>query len=98
MLVMFACTLDSLAGNGSAIRLGSIALVGRLVADEEGWFPGGGEDKSLCQPVMNHRNDVAIPFSWTYRKLEVGADATDASAANPGSEVLTETKPEKVSS
>jgi hypothetical protein len=28
----------------------------------------------------------------TYRRLEVGADATEASAANPGSEWLTETE------
>lgn len=29
----------------------------------------------------------------TYRRLDVGADATEASAANPGSEVLKETDP-----
>jgi hypothetical protein len=35
-----------------------------------------------------------VLYVLTYRRLEVGADATEARAANPGSEVLTVVEPE----
>ena len=36
-----------------------------------------------------------VLYVLTYRRLEVGADATEARAANPGSEVLTVVELEK---
>jgi hypothetical protein len=55
------------------------------------------------QEVSSTKDTVSLGSSslstcmQTYRRFEVGADATEASAASPGREVLKETDPGKLS-
>lgn len=101
MFAMFPfASLDSLRFSGQPIHARLfVHQVGHCL-QKEGYAVGKAEnivDLNRTRESGRKAERYRLPYirvlQATYRRLEVGADATEASAASPGSEWLTETDP-----